>query len=301
MLKVLFYTQNRWAYGSIHHGLCKELYKYGIYANLLDWTQVYTEEEFELLNNTYDVFVTNPEAVLHLHYTYKIPLEKISTIAHGQWDILLAKRDSGIEFFNYVRNYGVISNFLKNKSKEFGIEREPFITKLGIHFDTFYSKPSNDLKVAGYGGDKETINFFGEEIKRGSLVEKAFEDINGVHLYTHKYYNHLCMPGYYKKIDALIMSSTEEAGGLPVMEASASGKLVLGTPVGYFEDNANKGGGILLPIEENLFINDLKYNIELYRDNSILFREKCESIQQFARENYDWSITIEDWVSFLSV
>lgn len=92
MKKVLFYTQNRWAFGSIHHGLCKELYKHNIYANLLDWTETYTSEEFELLNNTYDLFVTMPEAVLHLHYIYKVPLNKIIAVAHEQWDILLAKR-----------------------------------------------------------------------------------------------------------------------------------------------------------------------------------------------------------------
>ena len=73
MKKVLFYTQNRWAFGSIHHGLIKELYKHNIYGNLLDWTKRYTEEEFKYLDNTYDLFVTNPEAVMSLHQAYKIP------------------------------------------------------------------------------------------------------------------------------------------------------------------------------------------------------------------------------------
>jgi hypothetical protein len=48
MKKVLFYNQNRWALGSIHHALAKELYKYGIIANLLDWTQQYSLEEIRL-------------------------------------------------------------------------------------------------------------------------------------------------------------------------------------------------------------------------------------------------------------
>lgn len=301
MRKILFYTQNRWAYGSIHHGLCKELYKYEIYANVLDWTQPYTLEEFSLLNSIYDIFVTNPEAVLPLHYNYHIPLEKIITIAHGQWDLLLARRDSGLEFFNHVREYAVVSNILKVKSKEFNIEREPKISRIGIHFDTFYSKISDSLKIVGYGGAKETINFFGEEIKRGELVEEAISDLKNIELVTHGFYNHLCMPGYYKTIDALIMSSTEESVGLPVMEAAASGKLILGTPVGYFENNGRKGGGILLSLERNKFIQEVKESICFYRDNPKEYKDACLSIQNFAKENYDWEVVIEDWVNLLSV
>lgn len=301
MIKVLFYTQNRWAYGSIHHALCKELYKYGIYANLLDWTQPYSLDEFELLNSIYDIFVTNPEAVLALHYNYGIPLEKIITIAHGQWDILLAKRDSGTEFFKYVKKYAVVSKILKRKSKEFEIEVEPEVVRVGIHFDTFYSAPSPVLKIIGYGGAKETINFFGEEIKRGRLVEDCINSIQDVELITHGFYNHLCMPGYYKGIDALIMSSTEESVGLPIMEAAAAGKLTMGTPVGYFENNGKRGGGLLLGLEENQFKNDLIESINFYKDNPKEYIDACLSIQQFAKENYDWEVVIEDWVKLLSV
>ena len=138
MKKILFYTENRWAYGSIHHGLCKELYKYNIYANLLDWTANYTSEEFELLNNTYDLFVTNPEAVLHLHYNYGIPLSKIIAIAHGQWDILLAKKEANIDFYPELHSYAAIAQVLKDKSEEFNISVIPKVIEYGIHFDVFF-------------------------------------------------------------------------------------------------------------------------------------------------------------------
>lgn len=114
MLKVLFFTENGWAFGSIHHGLCKELYKYGIFANLLDWTKEYSREEFDLLNSTYDLFVTNAPAVMHLNHN-GIPPEKIIIIAHGQLDLLVANNNFGVEFYDYIRGYGVISNVLKNK------------------------------------------------------------------------------------------------------------------------------------------------------------------------------------------
>jgi glycosyltransferase involved in cell wall biosynthesis len=298
MLKVLFFTYNGWAFGTIHHALCKELYKHNIYANVLDWTGKYSDEEFNLLKEKYDIFVTNPEAVLHLYYK-GIPFNRIVTVAHGQWDLLLAKKNNGVDFFNEVKEYAVISDILSKKSKEFEIPREPKITPIGIHFDMFVSDIHPELKVLGYGGHKETRNFFDIDIKRGHLVEKAVSDIDGLQLTVHGYYNHLCMPSYYKKIDGLIMSSCEEAAGLPVMEAAAAGRLVLGTPVGYFEHNASKGAGIELPLDEENFVPKAKQHLMYYRDNPSEYRQKCQTIQQFARENYDWSCVIKYWIEIL--
>jgi len=299
MLKVLFYTQNRWAFGSIHHALAKELYKHNIYANLLDWTQQYTADEFRLLNKTYNVFVTNPEAVLSLHHR-GVPLNKIVTIAHGQWDLLLARQNNGVEFYNQLKGYAVISDVLKQKSIEFGIGRIPDITPLGIHFDNFYDKVPERLRVVGYAGQKECINFFKQEIKRAKLVELATTNIQDISLVTHGDYNHLCMPGYYKDIDCLIMASTEEAGGLPVMEAAAAGRLIMGTYVGYFEHNADIGAGIGLPIDASEFLTKAREHIIYYRDNPIQYKQKCESIQQFAKEHYDWSSVVQHWVKVFS-
>ena len=300
MKKVLFYTQNRWAFGSLHHGLCKELYKYNIYANLLDWTATYTSEEFELLNNTYDLFVTNPDAVLLLHYNYGIPLNKIIAIAHEQWDILLAKKEADIDFYPELHSYAVISQVLKDKSIEFNISVVPSIVKVGIHFDVFYQSIHNSLTNIGYGGRKETLNFFGVDRKRGHLVEKVVSNIKDLNLVSHNYYNHLCMPGYYNKIDALVMSSLEDAGGLPAMEAAAAGKLIIGTPVGYFEENGKHGGGVLVPLDELGFLNETRKHLIYYRDNPKEYKEKCEEIQNYAREHYDWSKTINSWVDLLS-
>lgn len=299
MIKVLFYTQNRWAFGSIHHALTKELFKHNIYANLLDWTQSYTLEEFHLLNSVYDIFVTNPEAVISLH-NRGIPLTKIITIAHGQWDLLLAKQNNGTEFYKELRGYGVISDILKQKSAEFGIERIPNVVPLGIHFDTFYDKIHDHLKVVGYAGQKECLNFYKVEIKRAKLIEEAVSILSDINLVTHGDYNHLCMPGYYKHIDCLIMASSEEAGGLPVMESAAAGRLVLGTPVGYFEHNAKLGAGIELPLEPTSFVNKAREHIAYYRDNPQQYRYMCQNIQQFARDNYDWSNVIHAWVELLT-
>jgi glycosyltransferase involved in cell wall biosynthesis len=297
MKKVLFYTQNRWAFGSIHHGLCKELYKHNIYANLLDEDKDYTKEEFQLLNSTYDLFVTNPDKVISLHTKSGIPLRKIVAIAHGQWDILLANQTSDI--YSQIYSFGVISNILKNKCKEWNISVEPKVVETGIHFDLFYAKPSINLKTIGYGGVKQTYNFFGQEIKRGYLVEEACKDIEGVKLQVSGNYNHLCMPAYYRTVDAVIMSSTEEAGGLPMLEAAAAGRLPIGTPVGFFEENASQGGGILVSVDEKEFIKDVKQIVYYYRDNSNDYINKCLEVQSYAQEHYDWYKKIGSWIELL--
>ena len=299
MKKVLFYTQDGWAFGSIHHALNKVMYSHGIYCNLLDWTKQYTRKEFELLNETYDVFVTMPDAVLALHGC-GIPLDKIIAIAHGQWDVLLAKSDATFDFYPELKGFGVISEVLKSKCIEWGISVVPDVVELGIHFDLFYAKPSNELKVIGYGGSNETINFGGQEIKRPGLVPRVVSGIDGVELKKHEFFHFFCMPAYYRTIDALIMSSIEEAGGLPVMEAAAAGRLAMGTPVGYFEHNAGMGGGILLPMDEVGFIETAREKIEFYRDNSEEYVKKCLEIQEFSRYNYDWSVKINKWVELIN-
>lgn len=299
MLKILFYTQNRWAFGSIHHGLIKELYKHNIYANLLDWTFHYRNEEFEYLNKIYNFFVTTPDGVMPLFYRYNIPLNKIICIAHGQWDFLLAKEQYGNDFYSKIYNFGVVSEILKTKAQEFGITIIPKIVELGLHTEVYQCEPSQELKTVGYGGLKETKNYFGEEIKRGWMVETALQNLD-VNFKFNDEFNHLCMPGYYQTIDCLVVSSSEESAGLPAMEAALAGRLVLGTPVGYFEKNAKNGGGILLPVEPELFIQKLKEYIVYYKNNPKEYRKKCIEIQKYAQENYKWENKIDNWIKLFN-
>lgn len=296
MKKILFFTQDRWAFASIHNGLIKELYKRGIYANLLPWDRPYSLQEFEFFNETYDLFVTNPDAVLTLHTDYKVPLKKISTIAHGQWDILLAKKNATFDFYPELHSFGCISQILLDKCKEWGFYTLPKIVELGIHFDCFYSKPSSSLKTVGYAGSYEVFNFFGQEIKRGRLLDAISQNIK-LNFLKHSFYHHLAMPAFYWGVDSIIMTSCEEAGGLPMMECAAAGRLPIGTPVGYFEYNANKGAGVLAPLDEREFIAYVSSKLNFYKDNPKDYMEKCLEAQQFARDNYDWSHKIDNWIA----
>jgi glycosyltransferase involved in cell wall biosynthesis len=299
MKKVLFYTLDKWAFGSLHHSLIKELYKHGVYGGLLDWTQQYTVEEFKLLCKSYDVIVTMPDAVMHLHNNYLVPLNKIIAVAHEQWDLYLANRDCNIEFIEKLKDNAVISNILVTTSKNLEIKRVPKIVNAGICFDNFYRPISQNLKRIGHGGETQKLNFFGVDRKRGHLVKKAIEGINNVELVMHSFYHYMCMPAYYETMDCMVMTSLEEAGGMPAMEAAAAGRLVIGTPVGYFEEHGPKGGGIVAPLEEEAFVKKLKDTLMFYRDNPTIYQIRCQQVQQYARDNYDWSKKIQPWLELL--
>ncbi len=299
MKRVLFFIENGWAFGTIHHGLCKELYKHNIYANLLDWSVQYTSEEISFLNSTYDIFVTIPNMADVLIQNYHINPNKIILIAHEQTDILITLQRNGKEYFKQFKEYGVISKILKDKSKEVGIEIEPKIVKTAIHFDHLYAPVSQQLTTVGYGGAKFAHNFYGVDRKRGHLVEECVSRVKGLSLRPHKFYNHLCVPAYYKEIDCLVMSSLEDAGGLPTMEAAAAGRLVIGTPVGYFETCGPEGGGVVVPINEQDFVTETTNHLNFYKDNPKEYIEKCEQIQQYARDHYDWSVRISDWLNII--
>jgi glycosyltransferase involved in cell wall biosynthesis len=308
MKKILFFTQNRWAFGAIHHALIKELYKHNIYANLLDWNISYTREEFELLLNTYDLFVTLPEAALGLHEWYGVPLNRIIVIAHEQWDIFLEKkeREEGkfirtTDFYSELKGFAAISKVVVEQSKTLGLSKIPAIVECGINFNEYYEKPSNSLKRVGYGGASNSNNFFGIDRKRGNLVKPLVESINGLQLVTHNYYNFLCMPAYYKKVDCVIMSSIEEAGGQPMLECAASGRLPIGTPVGYFEKYGPMGGGIVVPLDEENFIKETKEHLLFFQKNPEQYIKKCLDVQEFARENYDWSTKVDKWIELFNL
>jgi ribonucleotide reductase alpha subunit len=90
MKRVLFFIEDNWAFGSIHNALCKELYKYDIYSNLLNWKTRYTKKEFDLLNKTYDfdklgqitrILVRNLNIIIDINY-YPVPEAENSNIKH---------------------------------------------------------------------------------------------------------------------------------------------------------------------------------------------------------------------------
>lgn len=294
MKRIVFYTENKWALGTIHYSLCKYLFNYGVNCEILDFTAGYSLEEMRSISETIDAFVTNyPSKLIN---EYQISPEKIIFMAHGQWDILLSNSQIGTAVYDRLAGYAVVSNILKQKSAEFGVPRIPQVTHLGIEFDRFYAAPSKQLSVVGFAGAFESRNFVGQEIKRGRLVKQACDSLNIPIAVPQCHY--LAMPRFYHNVDAVIMASTEEGAGLPMMEAAAAGRVTMGTAVGYYAENPDSIG-IRLPLDENEFVAECQNKLNYFKLNPDQYQETCKRNQEYARYNYDWRYHIESWVNFL--
>lgn len=299
MPRVGFYCYAEWAYGTIHKALVKELYKNGIQADIIDWSRQYTHDEFNSINSVYDVIVCpSDNAVSTLVNSFKVPPEKIVAIAHGRWDIQLALEMN--TDFSRLRAFGGVSNDLARYAKSRGIDREMTVVQNGTSFDYFYRPVSSSLNVIGYAGQFSRDNKYDSinDWKRGSLVQNV-ASITDTPVYLTPRRTHLCMPDYYGKVDCIMVASTEhESCGLPLLECAAAGRLPISTPVGITRDLDNTPG-YLLPMPEADYVREGSWLINSLKSDPALHRKKCEEAQEYAREYYDWSRVIYQWIELI--
>lgn len=310
MKKIIFFVEPDWAFGSVHYELFKYLWTEGYNCNLLPWNRSYTELELTELNNHVDLWVTTHHGYRFLTGVYKVEPEKCVVIAHAVLDINELIHYNGIEEFYKMRKFGVVSSFLKDHSLKVGITREPDICPIAINYNTYYNTPSKELKVVGFAGSYHEKTEFSDDMishelaqpkfkKRGYLVKEAAEkaglEIKIANLYHNSF---VTMGGFYKSVDCVIMASTEEGAGLPVLEAGAAGKLVIGTPVGHWNTLVGTMGGIEVPIPDNEFLEKTVEILNFYKNNPDEYYNRCLQIQQHAK-SYDWSNVIQAWVNIL--
>ena len=299
MKRIAFFTYNEWAFGSIHKALIKELYKNGIDSNIIDWNISYSREEFNAFMDTYDVFVTVPGNAVTALLSYGVPYSNIIAIAHGRYDIQFGISEGND--FNAFRAYGGVSSDLSHFSQQNGINKEFFVVRNGINFDEFYRPVAENLNVIGYSGviEKDNPHSNIKDWKRGYLVQDiASKTDTKLHLPTQR--SHLAMSAYYKDIDCLMVSSTEqESCGLPLLEAAAAGRLPISTLTGINRD-FNKPTGIILPMDEELYLSGGINVINTLKENPHLFHQLCTNAQEFARMHYDWSVVIDNWIILLT-
>jgi len=291
---VLFFIENAWAFGQIHNALIKRFWERGIYAHILDWRSSYSATEIEYLRQKFQVWYTIPQALPHLLHTFAIPKNRIVTVAHNDTDIHQCVQTSGAEVFDELKAYGVINPTLVESSKQFGVQRIPDVVLNGIDFDHFYSKASNSLRVVGYAGALFHERPSGKDFKRKHLVSKTLDGLP-LEFRDHTFMHHLCMAGFYESIDALLLPSDYEACGLPMLEATAAGRLVLcSAGVGYFDGNF----GIPLRLPEDEWVEDAKAALLAHRDPTI-YKQACERSQAYARDHFDWRTRVEAWVKLI--
>lgn len=298
-MKILFYTQAQWAYGSIHYTLSKYAHERGHIFDVYDWTVGLDPDSFARLLRFYDYVVTSaaaPELSI-LTDVFNVPHDRIIAIAHGDWDFNLLIRENKAEEVRKLAGFGVVSESLYSSAIALHeLIRKPKILNLGIDTKNFSADPPDSLEVVGYSGSFDRIGASGIDIKRGRLVQEAAQISN---LKFRKFTNvaYQVMPQAYKTIDSLVVSSVQEGAGLPSMEAAAAGRLVISTGVGHFPRKALEGGGILAPTDERKFVEFVSKTLRYYADNPEAYREKCYSIREAAKM-WDWKYCIDDWLEF---
>jgi glycosyltransferase involved in cell wall biosynthesis len=312
MKKIIFYVEPNWAFGSIHSELAKYLWSSGFDCKILPWNQSYTWAEMQELNDVCDLFVTTPHGWRFLGHNYKvIPAEKCAVIAHARLDIAELIHYHGVDEFARFYRYGVVSSWLHDLSGSMGVARRPDILPLGINYNSFYQTPSSQLKKVGYAGAYVGEKEFGQEDidsylslpkyhKRAWLVERACHQAGLEFVVAQNYHNsYVTMPGFYKSVDAVVVASTEEGAGLPVMEAGAAGRLVISTPVGHWPQRIGAQGGHEVSMLTEEFLSQTCSILQHYKAHPGEYHNKCLSIQQHAA-SYDWKNVIEIWQNFLT-
>lgn len=294
--KVLIRGWPFWSHGRVYYDLCKQLDRRGYIVDILNWRGDHRDQVRQLMQY-YDLFITALDGVRTLVNLYGVPCDRVIGVSHSQWDIRTLIEQKGREFFETLGGYVVISDFLYCSSLTQGVAREPKVAGLGVDYDDFRIPVSDRLETVGYASSMSCTDY-GVEWKRGHLAEAAARDAGLAFKVAGSMSNAMSfhdMPDFYRTVDAVLMSSVNEAGPLTVIEAAAAGRLVIGTPVGHFPEKACLGAGILAPAEAGKFKSFAAETLRYYKDNPAAYVEKCRAIQEAARLS-DWSHVIGDWI-----
>jgi hypothetical protein len=295
--RVLFFAGTAWAFGSVHFELVKYLHSRGLVADVLDFGRVYNRDEMAMMGQYYDCIVGVVGETWPLTDTYGIPHEKIVAIAHGEYDLQHVLEARPPEELDRFAGYGVISEWLLQLSADLGIRRVPKIVKYGVNYQRFLAPLASELRIVGYGGSMHRADPAGVDWKRGVLAQEAAEAA-GLVFAPAGQFHFLAMPQYYRKVDAVLVTSLREGFGLPAMEAAAAGRLVISTPVGGFPDQASLGAGITAPLGADEYKEFVIDRLTYCKDHPTDYVEMCRQIQQAARY-LDWVHTVDDWIELI--
>jgi hypothetical protein len=297
--KILIFGYPGWSHGRVYYDLCRELSLRGHVVDIMNW-QFSHAEYIEKLKSYYDLFMTAPDGVAGLADSYGVPYENMIVVSHSEFDMRLLIEQKGVAVFDAFAAFGVVSSALYSAALMQGIRRAPQVVPLAIDYDAFAAPSADRLETVGYASSM-TLTSLGVELKRGHLA-KAAADAAGLEFKvagsTAEQMSFHDMPDFYRTVGAVLVSSIAESGPLPVMEAAAAGRLVIGTPVGHIPTKAYEGAGILAPIEPHKYVKFAAETLRYYKQEPSAYVEKCQSMQEVARR-FDWRYAIADWVELI--
>ncbi|MFO1161093.1 MAG: glycosyltransferase [Reyranellaceae bacterium] len=298
--KILIFGYSRWSHGRVYYDLCRHLHPRGFVVDLLDW-QGRHNHYIDEIKSYYDLFMVALDGISVLMDIYHVPPERMIGLSHSQFDVRMLIEQRSAQIFERFAGYGAVSEFVYCSSLTQGVSRPPMVASPGVNYEEFRSEIAEELRTVGYATSLATTTF-GVEWKRGRLAAQAAEQaglpfvVAGSTAAQVSFHD---MPAFYRSVDAILMSSLSEASPLPILEAAAAGRLVIGTPVGNFPQRAYRGGGIIAPIEDDKFVAFCADTLRRYAKDRVAYREKCREIQE-AAQTCDWRYQISDWVDLLA-
>jgi glycosyltransferase involved in cell wall biosynthesis len=299
-MKILIFGHSQWSHGRVYYDVCKALSDRGYVIDLLDWT-VGQGWKIEKLLSYYDFVIAALNGIETLVDIYRVPCERIIALSHHEMDMQMLLNAKGAEIFEQFAGYGVVGYQLFDASAILGIARPPLVVPLGVNVSEFYAELPERLTTVGYAGSISHKTLNGIEWKRGELAEAAAREAGlefkvagsvGAAISFHD------MPGFYKSVDTVLVSSLSEGAGLPFREAAAAGRLVISTPVGDFPLRAAQGIGVVAPIEGHKYEAFVTATLAHYKEHPAEFAEICRKSQEAARQ-LDWTLLIRDWIELI--
>lgn len=310
---VVFFIEPEWSYGRVHYDLTRYLSKSGLSCQVLPWNKSYTIEEMKELDACVSTFVTTPHGWKFLQQ-YNISPEKCVVVAHSRIDLVELIESHGTNEFDKFKEFGCLNEWLISLSQDYGIKRKPKLMPVGVCYETFSNNVSKKLLTVGFASSyhekEEEISISQEKnykslqpktFKRGWLVKKAVEEAGLEFKVANSYHNSfVTMPGFYNSVDAIICASTEEGCCMPTMEAAASGKLVITTPVGNAYEVLKEGfnNNLIVPFDESQFLERVVELLSFYKNNEEAYRKTCNSLREEMRK-FDWKEISKYWFNLL--
>ena len=106
--KLLIYGYPHWSHGRVYYDLCRHLWDRGYIVDILNW-QVSHAAYFGEFASFYDLFITALDGVSGLVNNYGMAYERIIGLSHHELDIRMLIEQKGLEAFEKLANYGVVS------------------------------------------------------------------------------------------------------------------------------------------------------------------------------------------------
>ena len=305
IMTIAFFGPSNWCIGDTYRTLASRISN----AVHFDWAVSHPSDTFARFDR---VLTQAGEGTICLSRNYHVSQNKILVVGHAASDLIAWLKSDGIREMVRYAGYGVVSETLAAESLAMGITRIPVVLPQGIDCGLYDCPLPETLKTVGYAAVWRRPNEFGVEIKRGELAQRAAEVVDlqfrsaaqlpkqGEPYYQSKITPPGEMPAFYRSVDAVIMPSLQEGGGMPMLEGAAAGRLCIGTPVGDFPRLAYEGMGILAPLDAEAFVRFTAGRLQAFKEDVPLFQEQCKFIKQNAQKR-DWKNVIGDWERFIGV